>query len=114
MSESNNVKFVEENGKWLWKQYDENGSVVHRSIFFDTEREARENYEISDLRPTPNTSGQSAPSTDAGQAEVAPSTEAGQPQESAAEGTAESTVGTATGEENQQAENDNSAGSASL
>lgn len=47
MSESNNVKFAESNGKWLWKRYDENGSVIHRSVLFDTERQAREDYEVS-------------------------------------------------------------------
>ena len=47
MSESNNVKFVEANGKWMWKRYDENGSVIYRSPEFDTERQARENYGIS-------------------------------------------------------------------
>jgi hypothetical protein len=45
MSESNNVKFVESDGKWLWKLYGTNGSVVHRSNLFDTEQEARSNYE---------------------------------------------------------------------
>lgn len=47
MNESNNVKFTEDNGKWVWKCYDTNGSVVHRSQLFDTEREAREDYEIN-------------------------------------------------------------------
>lgn len=47
MSESNNVKFVEANGKWLWKRYDEQGSVIFRSPEFDTERQAREDYEAN-------------------------------------------------------------------
>lgn len=47
MTESNNVKFVEDNGKWLWKRYDENGSVTFRSPLFETEREAREDYEAN-------------------------------------------------------------------
>ena len=47
MSESNNVKFVEANGKWLWKRYDEQGSVIFRSPEFDTERQAREDYDIN-------------------------------------------------------------------
>lgn len=71
MSESNNVKFAESNGKWLWKRYDENGSVIHRSFLFDTEREAREDYEANGgevpsapSAPTPEAS-ESQP-TDAG------------------------------------------------
>ena len=51
MSESNNVKFAEANGKWLWKRYDENGSVIHRSFLFDTERQAREDYDINGGEP---------------------------------------------------------------
>ena len=47
MSESNNVKFVEANGKWLWKRYDEQGSVIFRSPEFDTERQAREDYDAN-------------------------------------------------------------------
>ncbi len=47
MTESNNVKFVEANGKWLWKRYDEQGSVIFRCPEFDTERQAREDYEIN-------------------------------------------------------------------
>lgn len=47
MTESNNVKFVEAEGKWLWKRYDENGSVIYRSPLFNTEREAREDYDIN-------------------------------------------------------------------
>lgn len=45
MSESNNVKFVESDGKWLWKLYGVDGSVIHRSNLFDTEQEARADYE---------------------------------------------------------------------
>lgn len=47
MSESNNVKFVEANGKWMWKRYDEQGSVIFRSPEFNTERGAREDYEVN-------------------------------------------------------------------
>jgi hypothetical protein len=47
MSESNNVKFVENNGKWMWKLYDEQGSVIYRSAEFETERKAREDYEVN-------------------------------------------------------------------
>lgn len=39
------VKYVEHNGKWKWKRYDENGSVVYRSPEFNTEREARADYD---------------------------------------------------------------------
>lgn len=45
MTESNNVKFVEAEGKWLWKRYNAEGSVISRSQLFDTEREAREDYQ---------------------------------------------------------------------
>ena len=51
MSESNNVRFIEDNGKWAWKRYDADGSVIYRSPLFDTEREAREDY---DLNGTPS------------------------------------------------------------
>lgn len=51
MTQSNNVKFVEADGKWLWKRYDENGSVIFRSPLFDTEREAREDYDINGGTP---------------------------------------------------------------
>ncbi len=54
MSESNNVKFVENNGKWMWKRYDESGSVIFKSALFDTERGARENYEAIGGEPTPS------------------------------------------------------------
>ena len=47
MSESNNVKFVENNSKWMWKRYDEQGSVIFRSPEFETERQAREDYEMN-------------------------------------------------------------------
>src|SRR3954470_3365574 len=46
MSESNNVKFVEAGGKWLWKRYNAEGSVISRSQLFNTEREAREDYDV--------------------------------------------------------------------
>jgi len=47
MNESNNVKFAEAEGKWLWKRYDEKGSVIYRSSLFNTEREAREDYDVN-------------------------------------------------------------------
>ena len=47
MTESNNVRFAEDNGKWLWKCYDANGSVIHRSELFDTKRQAHEDYEAN-------------------------------------------------------------------
>lgn len=59
MTESNNVKFVEDSGKWLWKRYDVSGSVIYRSPFFDTERLAREDYEQFGDKPHTN------PQTDA-------------------------------------------------
>ncbi|MBX9724732.1 MAG: hypothetical protein K2X81_25225 [Candidatus Obscuribacterales bacterium] len=105
MSESNNVKFVEADGKWAWKRYDAEGSVIFRSPLFNTEREAREDYEIN---------GGPVPSNETSAGEAVPSNESGQSQDVTPEGAAESTVGTATGEETQSAENDNSAGSASL
>ena len=39
------VKYVEYNGKWLWKRYDEQGSVVYRSPEFNSEEEARADYD---------------------------------------------------------------------
>jgi hypothetical protein len=46
MSQDNStVRFVEDKGKWMWKRYDANGSVIGRSELFDTERGAREDYE---------------------------------------------------------------------
>jgi hypothetical protein len=80
MTQSNNVKFAESNGKWLWKRYDENGSVIHRSFLFDTEREAREDYEVNggEAQATPSAptaeASESQP-TDAGN--VAPEGEVG-------------------------------------
>jgi len=66
MSESNNVKFVEANGKWLWKRYDEQGSVTYKSPEFDTERQAREDYEANggETQATP-----SAPTTEASESQ---------------------------------------------
>lgn len=58
MTESNNVKFAEDNGKWLWKRYDENGSVIHRSELFDTERQARDDYEANGGQYKPEASAQ--------------------------------------------------------
>ena len=110
MSESNNVKFVEAEGKWLWKRYDVNGSVIFRSPLFETERAAREDYELNGSK----NNGEPIQSDDSSVDEVASSTESGQSQEIAPEGQVESTVGNVKGEENQQANNDNSAGSASL
>jgi IMP dehydrogenase/GMP reductase len=68
MNESNNVKFTEDNGKWVWKCYDTNGSVVHRSQLFDTEREAREDYEVNGGQyRTPSLETESAPTTETNQ-----------------------------------------------
>ena len=65
MSESNNVKFVEANGKWLWKRYNEQGSVIFRSPEFDTERQAREDYDTNGGQPQ-------APAPEVAPQEVAP------------------------------------------
>lgn len=66
MSESNNVKFVEANGKWLWKRYNEEGSVIFKSPEFDTERQAREDYEANggEAQTTP-----SAPTAEASESQ---------------------------------------------
>jgi hypothetical protein len=93
MSESNNVKFVESNGKWLWKRYDEQGSVIFKSPEFDTERLAREDYEANGGEtPTPtevtpeggttapietNTAGNTAPEGELNAGTTAPETETG-------------------------------------
>lgn len=76
MSESNNVKFVEANGKWLWKRYDEQGSVTFKSPEFDTERQAREDYEVNGGEPEQSSNAATSESqpTDAGN--VAPEGEA--------------------------------------
>jgi hypothetical protein len=66
MSEAHNVKFVENNEKWMWKKYDEQGSVIYRSPLFETEREAREDYQnhgSESLNPAPET-GNAAPEGD--------------------------------------------------
>ena len=66
MSESNNVKFVENNGKWMWKRYDEQGSVIFRSPEFDTERLAREDYDINGGEAQATSPSQPEQSNDAG------------------------------------------------
>lgn len=68
MNQSNNVKFTEDNGKWVWKCYDTNGSVVYRSQLFNTEREAREDYEVNGgQHNTPSPETESAPTTETNQ-----------------------------------------------
>lgn len=47
MSNDSTVKFVENAGKWMWKRYDATGSVVYRSPLFDSERQAKEDYEAN-------------------------------------------------------------------
>lgn len=54
MTESNNVRFTEDSGKWLWKRYDAAGSVIYKSPLFDTERLAREDYEQFGDKPHTN------------------------------------------------------------
>ncbi len=111
MSESNNVKFVEADGKWLWKRYDIEGSVIYRSPAFNTEREAREDYEINGGNAAPESEA-NAPA-DAGEATLPAGPE--QTQETAPEAGPElNGAGTADGEEAPQHDNDNSAGTASL
>ena len=107
MSESNNVKFVEADGKWCWKRYDENGSVIFKSPLFDTEREAREDYDATNGNGTASSSESAAPA-DVPTAEATPE----QGPQGSAEGTADSTAGSATGDGEQQ--QDNSAGSATI
>lgn len=71
MNESNNVKFTEDNGKWIWKCYDTNGSVVHRSQLFETEREAREDYEINgEQYKTPSSETESVSTPETNQASI--------------------------------------------
>ncbi len=84
MSESNNVKFVEANGKWLWKRYDEQGSVIFRSPEFDTERQAREDYEVNggstqesqpETQSTPEQTAPAAPQEEISAGNTAPESE---------------------------------------
>ncbi len=90
MSESNNVKFVEANGKWMWKRYDVSGSVIFRSPEFDTERQAREDYEAN------GGEAQTVPSAPTAEASESQPTDAGNV---APEG--EVSAGTASGEASQ-------------
>lgn len=117
MSESNNVRFVEDNGKWLWKRYDAEGSVIFRSPLFDTEREAREDYDINGGSIPSSAEENTSADASAGEATLPSSPE--QTQETTPENAPEAGpningAGTADGEESQQVDNDNSAGSASL
>lgn len=68
MTESNNVKFVEANGKWVWKRYDEQGSVIFRSPEFETERQDREDYEVNggEAQTSPSNEHSDSQPTDAG------------------------------------------------
>jgi hypothetical protein len=45
-NDSSTVRFVEDKGKWMWKRYDANGSVIGRSELFDSESGAREDYQV--------------------------------------------------------------------
>lgn len=108
MSESNNVKFVEADSKWLWKRYDENGSVIYRSPLFNTEREAREDYDINggnsqESAPADTTSSETVPENNVSTDTVPPA-----PEDT-------NTAGTATTDENQEKQNDdNGAGQATI
>ena len=86
MNESNNVKFVENKGKWVWKRYDEQGSVTFRSAEFDTEQEARTDFEANGEQKAPeapaSASAESAENTSAPAPETA-SSEASAPAEQA-------------------------------
>lgn len=97
MNESNDVKFVEADGKWLWKRYSAEGSVISRSQLFDTEREAREDYQAH------GNDGQS----------TAPSQPESQNQESEASNTAASTLDSTNDAGNASPEGDTNAGTAS-
>jgi hypothetical protein len=116
MSESNNVKFVEDNGQWLWKRYDAQGSVIFRSQYFNTEREAREDY---DLNGGESSSSEENTSADIGAGEATIPASPEQTQENAPENASEAGpiingAGTVDGEDGQQVDNDNGAGTASL
>lgn len=78
MSESNNVKFVENNGKWMWKRYDEQGSVIFRSPEFDTERLAREDYDINGGEAQATSLPQPEESNDAGNVSLSENISAGE------------------------------------
>jgi hypothetical protein len=108
MSESNNVKFVEADGKWLWKRYDENGSVIYRSPIFNTEREAREDYDIN------GGNSQESAHTDTTPSETAPENNVSTDNVPAAPEDV-NTAGTATTDENQEKQNeDNGTGQATI
>ena len=93
MSESNNVKFVEANGKWLWKRYDEQGSVIFKSPEFDTERQAREDYEANggEQEQAPTAASDSQP-TDAGDAAPEGEVSAGTASPDASQPSADQTI----------------------
>jgi IMP dehydrogenase/GMP reductase len=65
MTESNNVRFVQDESKWVWKCYDANGSVIHRSELFDTEQQAREDYEVNGGQYKPEASAQANQTSEA-------------------------------------------------
>jgi hypothetical protein len=111
MTESNNVRFVEDNGKWLWKRYNAEGSVIFRSPLFNTEREAREDYDING-GPTASTEEHTSADTSS---ETASATDENQLQQTAPENADDATAGTATREhDQQQSDNDNTAGAATI
>ena len=56
MSNDSTVRFVESGGKWAWKRYDTQGSVIFRSELFDSERAAHEDYENNGGVSTPSAS----------------------------------------------------------
>lgn len=108
MSESNNVKFVEAEGKWLWKRYDENGSVIYRSPLFNTEREAREDYDINGGSSQESEPADTAPSTTTPENDISADTVPAAPEDA-------NTAGTATVDESQEKQDeDNGTGQATI
>jgi len=108
MSESNNVKFVEAEGKWLWKRYDENGSVIYRSPLFNTESEAREDYDVNGDNSQESETADIAPSTTTPENDISADTVPTAPEDT-------NTVGSATVDENQEKQDeDNGAGQVTI
>lgn len=95
MSNDSTVKFVENNGKWVWKKYDAQGSVISRSVLFDSERACKEDYELSTEQSAPSAPAETAPENkpEETSAPVAPV----EPEVGAAQST-DNTAGSASGE----------------
>lgn len=108
MSQDNStVRFVEDKGKWMWKRYDENGSVIYRSPLFNTEREAREDYDINGCKQNDTDEINQVENT-APDRNITEDTTINHPED-------ENTAGTATLEEGQDRQNeDNGVGQATI